>query len=169
MVLMLIPFVAILYFSIQIVCALVRKSKALQRSNSSLCKRKLRQVGMGKSLHNLSNLLLEPDRSKSGNQTASINNKVENIYLARSRKTFPRRDFDAIDSVSLNAYPRLSRNDMNLATVIIALAAVFLTCNSGKCIVNIWEIIYIGEVKECMKMGITYKVSKLKVPCFASK
>ena len=162
MVLMLIPFLAILYFSIQIVYALVRKSKDLRRSNSSLCKRKLRQIGMGMSLNNLSNLLLEPNRLESGNQTVSTNHKVENMHLTTRRHTFPRRNFDAIEGGK-------KRNDMNLATVILSLAAVFLICNSGKCIVNIWEIFHIGEIKECMKMGIKYKVSKLKGPCFACK
>ena len=53
---------------------------------------------------------------------------------------------------------RICRNEMNLAKVLIAMDIVFLICNSGRVIVNFWELFHIGKMEECIKMGMDYEV-----------
>ena len=53
------------------------------------------------------------------------------------------------------------RNEMNLGRVLVTMDVVFLTCNLGRVIINIWEIFHIGQVKECLEIGLPYKVSFL--------
>ena len=50
------------------------------------------------------------------------------------------------------------QNENNLARVLIVMDVVFLLCNSGRVIVNLWEIPHIAEIKECMGIRISYKV-----------
>ena len=59
---------------------------------------------------------------------------------------------------SLLAENATNRGERNLARVLIAMDVVFLACNSGRVIVNLWEISHIAEMKECMGIGISYKV-----------
>ena len=59
---------------------------------------------------------------------------------------------------SLLAENATNRGERNLARVLIAMDVVFLACNSGRVIVNLWEIIYMKEMKECMGIGVSYKV-----------
>ena len=51
------------------------------------------------------------------------------------------------------------RNENNLAVLLVAMNVVFLVCNSGKVLVNVWEISHISDMKECIAMNMPYKVS----------
>jgi hypothetical protein len=53
------------------------------------------------------------------------------------------------------------KNEMNLATVLVTMDVVFLICNIGRVLVNIWEIFHIGQVKECLDMDLPYKVKSI--------
>ena len=50
-------------------------------------------------------------------------------------------------------------NENNLAVLLVAMNVVFLVCNSGKAVVNVWEISHISDKKECMAISMPYKVS----------
>ena len=52
-----------------------------------------------------------------------------------------------------------AKNEMNLATILVTMDLVFLVCNLGKVIVNIWEIYHIGELTDCMRLEVPYKVN----------
>ena len=54
---------------------------------------------------------------------------------------------------------RQVKNEMNLAKVLVAMDIVFLMCNLGRVIVNIWEIFQIGQLKECLRIEMPFKVS----------
>ena len=51
------------------------------------------------------------------------------------------------------------KNEVNLAVLLVAMNFVFLVCNSGRVVVNFWEIFHIVDIKECMAMKMPYKVS----------
>ena len=53
---------------------------------------------------------------------------------------------------------RRATNDMNLATILVAMDVVFLVCNLGRLVVNSWEVFQIGIMKQCLKIGVFYKV-----------
>ena len=73
------------------------------------------------------------------------------IYTLRERRR----------AVYRNEPPRLGRNETNLAIVLIAMDVVFLTCNIGRVIVNLWDIFYIGQLKECIRLGLPFMVSRI--------
>ena len=78
------------------------------------------------------------------------------IYTLRKRRR----------TISETGYPRRVTNEMNLATVLVAMDFVFLICNLGRVIVNIWEIFQIGQMKECIEKGLPYQVHFiLKTTC----
>ena len=54
------------------------------------------------------------------------------------------------------------RNEMNLGRVLVSMDVVFLFCNLGRAIINVWEIFHIGQLKECLEVGLPYKVSIYK-------
>ena len=54
-----------------------------------------------------------------------------------------------------------AKNEMNLATILVAMDLVFLVCNVGKVIVNIWEIYHIGELRDCMRLEVPYQVNSI--------
>ena len=54
------------------------------------------------------------------------------------------------------------KNERNLATVLISLCIVFLICNLGRFVVNIWELFHIVQLKECLGLGRLYKVALTK-------
>ena len=54
---------------------------------------------------------------------------------------------------------RRSTNDMNMATILVAMDVVFLVCNLGRLVVNIWEIFQIGVMKQCLRIGLFSKVT----------
>ena len=56
---------------------------------------------------------------------------------------------------------RRMRNEMNLGRVLVTMDVVFLICNLGRVIINIWEIFHIGQLKECLEIGLPYKVCYL--------
>ena len=60
--------------------------------------------------------------------------------------------------LSKNYTNKRIKNENNLARVLIVMDVVFLLCNSGRVIVNLWEITHIAEIKECMGIRISYKV-----------
>ena len=62
--------------------------------------------------------------------------------------------------VTTNSSNKRVRNEVNLAVVLVAMDVVFLVCNSGRVTVNLWEIIHILEMKECMGIQMLYKVNK---------
>jgi len=51
------------------------------------------------------------------------------------------------------------RQEMNLAKVLVTMDIVFLICNLGRVIVNIWETFHIEQLKECLRMGLPYQVN----------
>ena len=53
---------------------------------------------------------------------------------------------------------RTSSNETNLAKIIVVMDVVFLSCHLGRVGVNIWEMLNIGDMKECMTIGLGYKV-----------
>ena len=55
------------------------------------------------------------------------------------------------------------RNEMNLGRVLVTMDVVFLFCNLGRVIINVWEIFHIGQLKECLEVGLPYKVSIYKL------
>ena len=55
------------------------------------------------------------------------------------------------------------RNEMNLGRVLVTMDVVFLFCNLGRVIINVWEIFHIGQLKECLEVGLPYKVSIYKI------
>ena len=50
------------------------------------------------------------------------------------------------------------KNEMNLARVLVAMDIVFMVCNLGRVIVNIWDIVHLGKIKECLRLGLPYRV-----------
>ena len=56
---------------------------------------------------------------------------------------------------------RQIKNEMNLATVLVTMDVVFLICNMGRVVVNIWEIFHIGQIKECLHLDLPYKVTPI--------
>ena len=70
------------------------------------------------------------------------------IYTLRKRRR----------TLSETGYPRRVTNEMNLATVLVSMDFVFLICNLGRVIVNIWEIFQIGQMKECIEIGLFSQV-----------
>ena len=50
------------------------------------------------------------------------------------------------------------RNEMNLGRVLVSMDVVFLICNLGRVIINLWEIFHIGQLKDCLEVGLPYKV-----------
>ena len=56
---------------------------------------------------------------------------------------------------------RQDQNEMNLATVLVTMDVVFLICNIGRVVVNIWEIFHIGPMKVCLDIDMPYKVKSL--------
>ena len=67
--------------------------------------------------------------------------------------------------------PSRFRQEMNLARVLVSMDIVFLICNLGRVIVNIWEFFHIEELKECLGIGLPYEVSysyRINHPCFSS-
>jgi hypothetical protein len=73
------------------------------------------------------------------------------IYTLRRRRR----------AVYRNESPRLGRNETNLAIVLVAMDVVFLICNIGRVIVNLWDIFYIGQLKECIRLGLPFMVSQI--------
>ena len=61
---------------------------------------------------------------------------------------------------NINSHMR-AKNEMNLATILVAMDLVFLVCNLGKVVVNIWEIYHIGQMRDCMRLGVPYKVNPI--------
>ena len=61
--------------------------------------------------------------------------------------------------VARNSSNTRIKNEMNLARVLIVMDFVFLVCNSGRVIVNLWEIFHIAQLKECMGFELVYKVN----------
>ena len=57
-----------------------------------------------------------------------------------------------------NGFHRRATNEMNLATILVAMDVVFLICNLGRFVVNTWEIFQIGVMKQCLRIGLFYKV-----------
>ena len=51
------------------------------------------------------------------------------------------------------------KNEMNLARVLVAMDIVFMVCNLGRVIVNVWDLIHLGKIKECLRLGLPYRVS----------
>ena len=50
-------------------------------------------------------------------------------------------------------------NEMNLASTLVAMDIVFLMCNLGRVIVNIWELYQIERLTDCMSSDLPYKVN----------
>ena len=61
------------------------------------------------------------------------------------------------------------KNEMNLARVLVAMDIVFMVCNLGRVIVNIWDIVHLGKIKECLRLALPYKVGCIKVKCLLQK
>ena len=57
----------------------------------------------------------------------------------------------------VNSHKR-DKNEMNLASTLVAMDFVFLICNLGRVIVNIWEIYQIERMKDCLSVDFPYKV-----------
>ena len=57
-----------------------------------------------------------------------------------------------------SGFGRNFKNEMNLARVLVAMDAVFMICNLGRVIVNIWDIVHLGKIKECLRLGLPYQV-----------
>ena len=53
---------------------------------------------------------------------------------------------------------RIPNTERNLGKVLIAMDIVFLLCNLGRFVVNVWEIFHIKELKQCLKINQLYKV-----------
>ena len=53
---------------------------------------------------------------------------------------------------------RLPNTEMNLGKVLIAMDIVFLFCNLGRVVVNVWEIFHIEPLRKCLKVNQLYKV-----------
>ena len=65
---------------------------------------------------------------------------------------------------------RRFRQEMNLAKVLVSMDIVFLICNLGRVIVNIWEFFHIEKLKECLGIGLPYEVScsyRSNYPCLS--
>ena len=188
--LMLLPFLAILYFSVKIVYALGQRHEGTRRHTATLRKR-LSQRRTSNSSRNVSDL--SHNTLQISNEYVAPGFEMENIrHLATRRKSYPppklkRKEEEknlvtrgkqfhnlllvpnAVEGGHASAPPKrnrirptweVNRSDMNLATVVLFLAAVFLISNSGKCCVQIWEITHIGKIQECIKMEKNYKVNK---------
>jgi hypothetical protein len=54
------------------------------------------------------------------------------------------------------------RQEMNLAKVLVTMDIVFLICNLGRVIVNIWETFHIEQLKECLRLGLPYEVENIE-------
>ena len=55
-------------------------------------------------------------------------------------------------------FGRNFKNEMNLARVLVTMDVVFMVCNLGRVIVNIWDIVHLGKIKECLRLGLPYQV-----------
>ena len=64
---------------------------------------------------------------------------------------------------------RQMRNEMNLGKVLVVMDIVFLICNLGRVIVNVWELFHIQEMKECMGSGSWLKVTYYWIQRVVSK
>ena len=53
---------------------------------------------------------------------------------------------------------RIPSTERNLGKVLIAMDIVFLFCNLGRFVVNVWEIFHIDQLKHCLKINKLYKV-----------
>ena len=74
---------------------------------------------------------------------------------ARIIYTLTQRQKSVIRTRSIH---RITNTEKNLGKVLIAMDIVFLLCNLGRFIVNIWEIFHIEELKQCLKINQSYKV-----------
>ena len=57
--------------------------------------------------------------------------------------------------------PSRYRQETNLAKVLVTMDIVFLICNLGRVIVNIWETFHIEQLKECLNIGLPYEVKNI--------
>ena len=60
-------------------------------------------------------------------------------------------------------FGRNFKNEMNLARVLVAMDIVFMVCNLGRVIVNIWDIVHLGKIKECLRLGMPYRVWQVQM------
>ena len=54
---------------------------------------------------------------------------------------------------------RRDKEEISLASTLVAMDIVFLLCNLGRVIVNIWELFLIERLTDCMSFDLPYKVN----------
>ena len=54
---------------------------------------------------------------------------------------------------------RRDKEEISLASTLVAMDIVFLMCNLGRVIVNIWELFLIERFTDCMSFDLPYKVN----------
>jgi hypothetical protein len=62
-----------------------------------------------------------------------------------------------------SGFGRNFKNEMNLARVLVAMDVVFMVCNLGRVIVNIWDIVHLQKIKECLRFGMPYRVGYVEM------
>ena len=80
------------------------------------------------------------------------------IYTLKRRGSTIASGFGQIADLGGFGRIRQIRNEMNLAKVLVAMDIVFLMCNLGRVIVNVWELFHIEQMKECIIIGSMMKV-----------